>query len=279
MLFSEVMQSLKPDGDSWTATVPEDWMQGRSVFGGLQAAYALRAMRALVPAELPLRTLQTTFLAPVPAGVVRVRARVLRQGKSAIHVEARLEDGAQTLCLTVGVFGAGRASAIALMPRQPVVENPKPLEFRHIPGVTPNFTQHFSAAPGASAGGVHSSHGRQPSRWLRGGLPFSGHALPEAIIEINMQDRGPVSEYHVLAIADFIPPVALSLLKSPAPGSSLTWMIEFLRERFDDLPLPGWRVDAQLIAAGGGYTNQSVMVWGPGGIPVALSRQSMVVFG
>jgi acyl-CoA thioesterase len=261
MLFSEVMQSLKPDGDCWSAAVPEDWMQGRSVFGGLQAAFALRAMRALVPADLPLRTLQATFMAPVPAGAVRVRAKVLRQGKSAVHVEARFEDGAQTLCLLMGVFGAGRISAVAIMPRQEPVENRKPLEFRHIPGVTPNFTRHF------------------PSRWLRGGLPFTGHAQPEAVIEINMQDTGLVSEYHVLAIADFIPPVALSLLKTPSPGSSLTWMIEFLRERFDDLPLPGWRVDAQLIAASGGYTNQSVMVWGPGGIPVALSRQSMVVFG
>ncbi len=263
MLFSEVMQSLKPDGDSWTATVPDDWMQGRSVFGGLQAAFALHAMRALVPAGLPLRTLQTTFMAPVPAGAVRVCAKVLRQGRSAIHVEARLEDGAQILCLLVGVFGAGRPSTIAISPRQSPVRNCKSLEFRHVPGVTPSFTQHFA------------------SRWLRGGLPFSSHTLPEAIIEINMQDSSEVvvTEYHVLAIADFIPPVALSLLKSPAPGSSLTWMIEFLRERFDDLPLPGWRVDAQLIAASGGYTNQSVMVWGPGGIPVALSRQSMVVFG
>lgn len=261
MLFSEVMQSLKPDGDSWTTTVPEDWMQGRSVFGGLQAAFALRAMRALVPADVPLRTLQTTFMAPVAAGAVRLRARVLRQGKSAVHVEARLEDGAQSLCLAVGVFGAGRASTVSISPQQTPVESPKPLEFRHVPGVTPSFTQHF------------------PSNWLRGGLPFSGHALPEAVIEINMQDSGAVTEYHVLAIADFIPPVALSLLKSPAPGSSLTWMIEFLRERFDDLPLPGWRVDAQLIAARSGYTNQSVMVWGPGGVPVALSRQSMVVFG
>lgn len=263
MLFSEVMRSMQPVGDCWTVTAGEDWMQGRSVFGGLQAAFALRAMRALVPEDLPLRTLQTTFMAPVPAGAVHVRARVLRQGKSTIHVEARLEDGAQTLCLLVGVFGTRRESTVSIVPRQPPVDNPKAPEFRHVPGVTPSFTRHF------------------PSRWLLGGLPFSGHVLPEAMIEINMQDAAgvTVTDYHVLAIADFIPPVALSLLKKPAAGSSLTWMIEFLRERVDDLPLKGWRVDAQLVAASGGYTQQSVMVWGPGGEPVALSRQSMVVFG
>lgn len=261
MFFSEVMQSMQADGDGWSASVGEDWMQGRSVFGGLQAALALRAMRALLPVALPLRCLQTTFMAPVPAGPVRVRAQILRQGKNVVHVEARLEQGGQTLCLLVGVFGARRPSAITITPRQSLVEGGEPIEFRYIPGVTPSFTRHF------------------PSRWLRGGLPFSGHPHPAAVVEINMQDSGAVSEYHVLAIADFIPPVGLSLLKSPAPGSSLSWMIEFLRERYDDLPLPGWRVDAELVAASGGYTHQSVMVWGPDGAPVALSRQSMVVFG
>ena len=41
----------------------------------------------------------------------------------------------------------------------------------------------------------------------------------------------------------------------------------------------GWRVDAQMMAAESGYTNQSLVLWGPGGVPVALGRQSMVVFG
>lgn len=83
----------------------------------------------------------------------------------------------------------------------------------------------------------------------------------------------------MLAFADFILPIALSMFDKPVPGSSLTWMDELLRDRFDDLGMNDWRVDAQLIAARDGYTNQSVMLWGPHGVPVALSRQSMVVFG
>src|SRR5262249_60793476 len=60
----------------------EDWMQGRSVFGGLQAAVALAAMRTLVP-DAPLRTLQMAFVAPVGARDLRARAATLRAGKSA----------------------------------------------------------------------------------------------------------------------------------------------------------------------------------------------------
>jgi hypothetical protein len=59
----------------------------------------------------------------------------------------------------------------------------------------------------------------------------------------------------------------------------MTWMLEFITDHFAELPLDGWRVDAELVFAGEGYTSQSAMVWGPGGVPVALSRQSMVVFG
>ena len=94
-----------------------------------------------------------------------------------------------------------------------------------------------------------------------------------------MQDEGRATEGHVVAIADFIPPLALSHLRTPAFGSTLTWMMELLAERVDHLPLAGWRVDSQLVAARDGYTSQSVMVWGPGGEPVATSRQSMLVFG
>jgi acyl-coenzyme A thioesterase PaaI-like protein len=258
--YSKLMQSAKHDAGTLTLEVPEDWMQGRSVFGGLQVAIALQAMRALVP-DVVLRTLQATFLAPVAQGVVRARAHVLRVGKSATHVEARIVDGTDTLALVVGVFGTARSSTVAVTPPQPQVEADQPLEFPFIPGVVPSFVQHFAG------------------RILRGQPPFTGDTGCDYVFEIAMRDEGQATEGHVVAIADFIPPLALSHLKAPAPGSTLTWMMELLSDRVDHLPLAGWRVDAQLVAARDGYTSQSAMVWGPGGEPVALSRQSMMVFG
>jgi hypothetical protein len=56
-------------------------------------------------------------------------------------------------------------------------------------------------------------------------------------------------------------------------------MLELLCDDVRNFPLDGWRIDAELIAARDGYTNQSVMLWGPDGTAVALSRQSMLVFG
>lgn len=94
-----------------------------------------------------------------------------------------------------------------------------------------------------------------------------------------MRDQGSATESHVLAMADFIPPVALSYLKTPVAAASLTWMLELLGEDVSSLPLDGWRIDAMMTAAHSGYINQSLMLWGPGGVPVALGRQTMVVFG
>jgi hypothetical protein len=263
MRFSQVLDSLALQNGVWSASVPVDWMQGRSVFGGLQSALALRAMRALVPADFPLRALQTTFVAPV-SGTVTLSAQVLRTGKSVVHAEARITDGGQTAAIVVGVFGRARASQVEVIAR-PLEVNvlESPVEAPFVPGVTPSFIQHFKM------------------RWLSGALPFTGSRVvpPRATFEVGIDDPAPANEAHVVAIADSIPPLALSMLTAFAPGSSVTWTLELLTERFDALALAGWRVHAELRAGRDGYTSQSAVVCGPGGHSVALSQQTMMVFG
>lgn len=260
MLFDQLMQQLQPDGDGWTATVTDDWLQGRSAFGGLQVSFAVKAMRALVAGQ-PLRVLQVTFLAPVPPGQVRVRANVLRAGKNATHVEARLHIGEQVLCVVIGIFGATRESVVDIRPEQPPVTTAqKPMLLPNIPGMTPAFLQHFDM------------------RWLNGNLPFTGGSRAAAIIEVGFKEAGAMTELHLASLADSIPPLAITLLKKPAPASSMTWMLEFLADRYDRLPLQGWRFDAEVLSAGNGYTSQTAMIWAPDGSPAMLSRQNMVVF-
>ena len=197
-LFSELMASITHDAGVSSIDVPDDWGMGRTTFGGLQAALALDAMRRLVTKDVPLRTLQITFIAPVPVGRIQARALVLRAGKNATQTEARIVDGDQTLAVTIGVFGLSRQSAVTIEPQQPPVEPAKPVDFRFIPGITPSFTQHFAV------------------KWLRGLPPFTGDTETRHVVELGMKDSGRVTEAHVLAIADFIPPVALSMLRKPA---------------------------------------------------------------
>jgi len=267
--FSEVLGSFERGHDAWTVNVPDDWKQGRSVFGGLQSALALHAMRGRMQgasSELPLRVLQTTFVAPMTGVGTRVEARVLRAGKSTMHVEARLSEGPDVVAVVVGIFGAARPSDVRVAPRQPAVDEgdapAAPVGSRGPSGPLPAFLQHFSM------------------RWRRGGPPGSGTASNEAVVDVSLRDAGATSEEHVVALADAVPPHALSMITKPAFGSSLTWALEIVHPGpLTKLGLDGWRMDIQLVAAGDGYTSQSVMVWGPDRELVAISRQCMVVFG
>jgi acyl-coenzyme A thioesterase PaaI-like protein len=276
--FSTVLASVERAGDSWTVSVPDDWKQGRSVFGGMQSALALHAMRRAMVADahaaaaLPLRVLQTTFVAPMSGAGTRIDVRVLRAGKSTRHVEARLSEGTELVAIVVGVFGAARSSEVQVAPRQRPLESDGQAEPRAFsgppPASLPAFLQHFTM------------------RWRRGGPPGTGTTANDAVVEVSLHDTSPTSpapptsEEHLVALADAVPPQALSMLKKQAFGSSLTWTLEILRAgALASLPLVGWRMDVELVAAGEGYTSQSVMVWGPGGEAVAASRQCMVVFG
>jgi acyl-coenzyme A thioesterase PaaI-like protein len=258
--LTDLLSRARTSPGAVTLDVTEDWLQGRTLFGGLQAVVGMLAMRTVAPAA-PLRSLQVIFLAPVPGGPVHASARILRSGKNTSHVEARIVDGDNTLALMVAVFGQPRASALALRPAQPTVAPTSSIELPRIPGATPNFTQHFKA------------------RWLVGSPPGSGAVEPHNVIELGLRDHGACTEAHVVAMADFIPPIALSYLEAPVAAASLTWMLELLSDDFGALPLDGWRMDAEMVAANDGYVNQSMVLWGPGGVPIALGRQTMVVFG
>jgi hypothetical protein len=261
MQFSTLLAAMARDGDTWTVSVEDTWLQGRSVFGGLQGAMALRVMRPHVREGLPLRVFQMNFVAPIPPGEVRLSSRLLRAGKNTAQVESRILQDGNTAAIAVAVFGASRPSRVRVMPERPAIDASAAFDMPHVPRVLPNFAQHFDV------------------KWLRGGLPFTGASIPEASIELGMPGEETTTAEHIVAIADMPPPVALNYLDARAPGSSMTWSLEMLTESVAHLPPRGLRLDCTLVAARDGYTSQSVTMWGPGGEPIALSRQSMVVFG
>lgn len=261
MNFTAALETLRPSADGWLFEVTEDWLQGRSCFGGLQAAIAVRAMRERLGQPVPLRTLQTTFVAPLLAGTARVTATVLRAGKSATHVEARLYSGEELACIVIAVFGAARASQIRLvLPPIAAVRPPEQArELPFVPGLTPNFLQHV----------------RQ--RWAHGGYPFSGATEARTQVYVELREEAVIGEAQLIALADAIPSPALSLLRKPAPASSLTWSLELL---VDEIAAPAapWLMDAEVGAGADGYLSQSALLWDADRRAVAISRQCVVVF-
>jgi acyl-CoA thioesterase len=266
MLYSQVLDTVRPLDTGWTAEVTEDWTQGRTIFGGLQAALAVRAMRSLVPQAVPLRVLQTSFIAPVPAGTLSIEAKVLRSGKSVTHVEARIFEQGQTACLAVGIFGDSRQSAIEVRPPKPQTPPVQSAtRMPYIEGATPPFTRQVTM------------------RWTRGVTLFKGATEPNTQIYVGFRDEpyagpGALGEAQIIGYADISPSPGLSLLSQPAMSSSLTWTLELLTDDCGPARDGLWLMDTEVHSGRDGYLNQSATLWSPDWKPVALSRQSVVVF-
>jgi acyl-CoA thioesterase len=264
--YSQVLDTVRPLDDAWAAETPESWSQGRTIFGGLQAALAVRAMRDLTPQSTPLRVLQTSFIAPVPPGRLRIEAKVLRSGRSVTHVEARIMDQGQTACLVVGVFGQARRSVIEVQPLKPQAPPAEAAEpFSYIEGVTPQFTRQVTM------------------RWVNGVSFYRGAAEPKTQIYVGLRDEpyagpGVLGEAQIIGYADMTPSPGLSLLNAPTPASSLTWTLELLTDDFGPARDGLWLMDSAVDAGRDGYLNETATLWSPEGRAVALSRQSVAVF-
>jgi acyl-CoA thioesterase len=261
MNFSEILASIQRKGDEvWTVDSDESWTQGRSLYGGLQGVMLLAAMQDLA-AGLALRTLQVSFLAPVPAGATEVRARILRRGANTVHAEARIVSGEQVLCQALGIFGAARSSqaqhAAQAWPR----DGRTVAELPFMPALMPGFMRHFGL------------------RWLQGPLPGSGSNETRTLLDVSLRDSGGSTPLHLPLFADVTPPMALAFLDGPAPGSSMTWMLEVYDHDAVSWGLKRWIVEAEVLAAQDGYTTQSTAIRGADGRLIALGRQSMVIFG
>lgn len=247
--------------------IGEDWQQGRTLFGGLLSALAVQAMRDICGTDWPLRALQTSFVGPVPAGHFEVQVHLLRQGKNIRQVKAQLvlNPGEQTEVAAVflGVFGAARASTLdTLRPAMPAhaktVEASLQLPF--MPGLTPNFTQHFD---------FHLADGA---------FPFMGADTWHSSTHIRLKAPDAIdTELLSVMLADAGPTPPLARLKAPAAASSVSWALE-LRSVPPVAPDAYWRMDKEAHVVDEGYVNETTRLWTPDGQIAALGYQVVAVY-
>jgi acyl-CoA thioesterase len=264
MNFSELIDAVRDNPLS--VTIGPEWAQGRACFGGLMAALQYEAMRARVAGQRPVRSLAITFVGPPEPGVpIAFEVEVLREGKAVSQVLGRAVQNGQVMTLMQGSFGASRASAIAVQADPaPLL---KPLEqcllMPFVSGVMPEYLRFMDM------------------RWGLGGLPFSNTPSPAIGGYVRFRDieKAPLTEAHVLALVDTWPPATLPHLSQPAPGSSLTWTIEFVQP-MPSLTTHDWcQYRAVIEHARDGYGHAAAMLWSPSGELIAISRQTVTVFG
>jgi len=249
--------------------VGDDWLQGRTCYGGLISALAVVAMRdragAAWPAGVGLRALQTCFVGPVSPGAVDIRATVLRQGRNVCQVQAQVVQQGQVAAALLGVFGADRPSTLqARLPQRPPPRHeadalPVPPPRPH---GAPAFLAHFDM------------------RWAEGAVPFSGVSGRTSCIHMRLNPEEAASvpaELQIVLLADLSPTPVVGQLTRPSANSSVTWELQ-LRPVHAGPAEGWWRADNESVMVDGGYVNQSARLWAPGGQLAAYGYQVVAVF-
>ncbi|WP_181160013.1 acyl-CoA thioesterase [Sandaracinobacter neustonicus] len=257
--FDSVLAGMQADGDGWTAHGPEDWLQGRTLYGGMSAALALKACELSVPDLPPLRAGQIAYVGPA-AQDVRLVPGVLRRGRSVTTMACDLiSDGAVAL-RALFVFGAERESAYAATPPPPPAcarpDEVEPLWGKGRPGFTANIDQRLAGGNGLLSGADKG----ELLAWVRHSRPVAP-GMPALV-----------------ALGDALPPASYPRFTAPAPISTITWGFEL----FDPGHAQGagwYLLQAKDDGVGQGYSMQSMAMWDEAGRPVLLARQSVAIFG
>jgi acyl-CoA thioesterase len=261
--FDEVIGTFAvKDGDEHKVTAPASWSQGRTLYGGMSAALCYMAARHDVDAEIPLRSAMFCFVGPA-GGDLTGTSEVLRRGRSTVISEATLktEQGIGTRAILA--FGSARESRF----NQSSLSAPDVLRPEACPplwgdrsGNGPHFAGNFDYH---KAGGLRPMSGGEQGEllvWVR----FKKAALSDPMASL-------------LALADSLPPAAITMFTEGAPISTITWSMEFLQEEFD--VADNWFL-FQSIAdhTVNGYSSQTMNLWDAKGRPVMMARQNVTIF-
>ncbi len=252
--IADIIANARRTDAGFTATIPADWMQGRTSYGGLTAALALHAALGIADDLPPLRSAQVSFIGPL-AGDVTVSATQLRRGRNAAFVQADVSGEKGLGLRATFVFMAELESKAALSETPPAPIGPPDGDANIYTGPDDFFAGNFNF--------VDHKDGLGDAEWLRWGR-LRGRDGLHPMVEL-------------MAVGDGLPPAAMKLFEKMVPVSSLSWIINFL----DPEPATQdgwWLLHSESNHALGGYSSQSMHIWNSDGKMVAEAMQGVAIF-
>jgi len=258
--FSALMKELVRDGEVFRASVHEGWLQGRTLYGGLLAAYCLQSVSAAFPDIPPLRSAQFAFVGPSSKAVV-LRPSMLRRGRSTafVGVDSHGDDGISaraTFCYGA-VRQASRSAVHIAAPNVPPATDCEPFPLA-IAGL--NFPRNFDRR---SAGG---------------NAPFTKSSDMTTAIWLKHRDNdAPDTMVSLVALADAALPAAMAFFDSYKPLSTMTWSLDVLTDRTEN-GAGWWLVEVKAESLRDGYSSQTMTVWNAEREAVLCCRQHVAVF-
>lgn len=257
--LSETLATLSPDNGIYRACPGDDWRQGRTLYGGIQAALAVSAAERAHPDLPPLRSAQIAYVGP-STGAVEIAPTLIRAGKSSAFIAANVRAEAGPAAQALFCFGAARASAhsFSQLP-MPAAPSPDACESFFHPPVAPTFSQHFD---GRLAGGAKV---------------VTGATRPELLLWLrHRDDHAPDGAASLLALGDAPPPAAMTMFTDRAPISTMTWSVDVLVDSFDGGSWYLLQVLGDTVADG--YSSQTMTMWDAAGRPVMAARQTVAIY-
>ena len=263
MPLSETLQRISNDPVQ-TLDLPQGWSQGRAFFGGFSAAIAYQHGLNGVTSNQALRAMTVSFVAPIAAGEVTLVRRILRQGKNVTQVSVEITQQGEVGLSALLTFGQSRPSQVhvtdtavsTVPPRDKGIAMPDS-------DLIPEFAHHYEYRLNVGA----MPFSGQPERKFGGWVRYA-------------QENAPMNIGLFLGLVDAWPPAVLPHLKQPAPASSLTWTIEFPEPlSAEKTSRSWWQYSAFIDYAANGYGHTQAHIWDEDGHLVALSRQTITVFG
>jgi Thioesterase-like superfamily len=241
-----------PVVDNGKSTIGEEWLQGRTAYGGASAAIALKVTKLAHPDLPPLRSAQIAFVGPL-AGDVVATPTLLRRGKNSafVGVDVAGTDGIGLRALFL--FMANRESSIRhgdLSITGALAPDDMPTDGS---AIGPGFLSNFELAKAGDPA---------PGNWLRWARLKDRHELDP--------------EVELIAIADALPPAAMSLAAAWGPISTTTWQLNVVGapETRDGW----WLLGAEALHTADGNSSQTMTIWNRDGAAVATATQSVALF-
>lgn len=263
MQFSKTLQSIVKDAEQ-TLNLPQGWSQGRAFFGGFGAAIAYQHGANGVAPEQAIRAMTVSFVGPIAPGEVALKRRILRQGKNVTQVSVEILQNGEVGLSALLTFGHSRPSVVKVTDT-PISSVPSRQHGMPMPvsDLVPEFARHYEYCLNVGAMPFSGKTEREFGGWMR-------YAKEDVAIDVGL----------FLGLVDAWPPAVLPHLKQPAPASSLTWTIEFPEPLPDDKSSRHWwQYKAYIDYAADGYGHTQAHIWDDQGKLVAISRQTITVFG
>ncbi|GAA4043724.1 acyl-CoA thioesterase [Parerythrobacter jejuensis] len=245
---------------SGAVTLPaDDWLQGRTLYGGASALVAYTAAIRAFPELPPLRSAQVGFVAPVGAQV-ETRVEMVRQGRNVAQVRSELLVDGGVALTAFFLFGTEREPN-ALHPAPKVEPWPGAPEENDLAmsDKGPNFIRsNFEIRRAQDMQGAGDPVVR---RWIR--------LKDEAGLD-------PTSR--LVLLGDTLPPGAMRAMQRQGPISSINWSFNVLtpRAETDD---GWWLAETASDHADHGYSSERLRLWNSQGELVMVGQQAVAVFG